>query len=109
MAYRPRLVEAAIARSFDITELLLVLGSGGPGSVSGRRGQHHEERLPRAPLIQEVKGPVQLEHRNSPENVLVHLQVNSSYLHHILTYIHNSHKQAERVRSHHVITKCIMC
>ena len=65
MAYLPRLVEAATARSLDIAEGLLVLGRGGPGGVGGWRGQHHEERLPGAPLIQELKGPVQLEHRNT--------------------------------------------
>ena len=81
MAYRPRLVEAAIARSLDITELLLVLGCGGPGGVGGRRGQHHKERLPWAPLIQEFKRPVHLEHRYTKQqyNALWRLQINSSH------------------------------
>lgn len=60
-SYLPWFVKAPVSRGFDVAELFLVLRRWSPGGVRRRRGQHQEERMLRAPVIQEVKGPVRLD------------------------------------------------
>lgn len=55
-----RLVEASVPGGFEVREALLVVRRCRPGRVRSRGGQHHEERMLGAPVIQEVQRPVRL-------------------------------------------------
>lgn len=66
-----RFVEAAIPRGFDIGKGFLVVRSCRPGGVWSRRRQHHEEGVLRAPVVQEVQGPVRL-HQGRDKNWALH-------------------------------------
>lgn len=61
-----RLVEASVSGGFDVREALLVVRRCRPGRVWSRRGQHHEEGMLGAPVIQEVQRPVRL-HRGDTD------------------------------------------
>lgn len=54
----PRFVKAPVSRGFNVAELFLVLRRCRPRGVRSRRRQHQEERMLRAPVLQEFKRPV---------------------------------------------------
>lgn len=55
-----RLVEASVSGGLDVGEALLVVRRRRPGRVWRRGGEHHEEGVLGAPVIQEVQRPVRL-------------------------------------------------
>lgn len=55
-----RFVKAAVSGGFDVAKVLLVLRRCGPGGVRGRRRQHQEEGMHRAPGVQEVERAIRL-------------------------------------------------
>lgn len=54
-------VKAPVSRGFDIGKIFLILRCCHPGGVRSWRRQHHEERMLRAPVLQEVQRPIRLD------------------------------------------------
>lgn len=63
-----RFVEASVSGGFDVREALLIVRRCCPGRVWSRRGQHHEEGMLGAPVLQEVQRPVSLHGEDRERN-----------------------------------------